>query len=174
MCIWSRYSSRLECKSVCLPLCVCACANRQDLSARASVRTCVVTAGFPGSMNDAVGVCSCLQQGTAKQSCCRRDLGLLVVPDALQLCSCALCCCQRGLPQAVIYKWNYLAAAPCVLLSMSNAYCYQVSRWVATAAHASCLFYCCSIMCSFVFGLFPALVLVFVIRIKSCASCPCI
>ena len=36
-------------------------------------------------MNDAVGVCPCLQQGTAKQSCSTRDLGLLVVPDALQL-----------------------------------------------------------------------------------------
>ena len=54
LCIWSRYPSRLDCKSVCLPLCVyaraplvktwlqerlcvCACATRQDLTARASV-----------------------------------------------------------------------------------------------------------------------------------------
>ena len=31
----------LECKSVCLPLCVFACATRQDLTARASVCLCV-------------------------------------------------------------------------------------------------------------------------------------
>jgi hypothetical protein len=37
---------------------------------------------------------------------------------------------------SVLYKWNYLAAAPCIRISMSSAYCYQVSRLVATAAHA--------------------------------------
>ena len=28
---------------------------------------------------------------------------------------------------SALYDWNYLAAAPCVLISMSNAYCYEVS-----------------------------------------------
>jgi hypothetical protein len=41
-----------------------------------------------------------------------------------------------SLSVSVLHKWNYLAAEPCILISMSNAYCYQVSRWVATAAHA--------------------------------------
>jgi hypothetical protein len=29
----------------------------------------------------------------------------------------------------VLYEWNFLAAAPCIRISMSNAYCYNVSRY---------------------------------------------
>ena len=30
---------------------------------------------------------------------------------------------------SALYDWNYLAAAPCLLISMSNAYCYEVSGY---------------------------------------------
>jgi hypothetical protein len=60
LCIWSRYPSRLDCKSVCLPLCVCACATRQDLSARASV--CVLACVYVPvrTEKDAMRVCVCV------------------------------------------------------------------------------------------------------------------
>jgi hypothetical protein len=94
----------------------------------ASEPVCLVTSGSTGAMNGAVGVCSCLQQGTAMQSCSRRDLGLRVVPDALQLCAVSMHAGASSRLVSALYDWNYLAAAPCILISMSNAYCYEISR----------------------------------------------
>jgi len=65
------------------------------------------------------------------QPCCITALGGL-----FSVCQCARQMDTSVCQCALHYKWNYLAAAPCVLISMSNAYCYQVSSWVATAAHA--------------------------------------
>lgn len=75
-----------------------------------------------------VGVCTCMQQPTPLQGCSRVDLSMRVVPDASQLCAVSLHAGASSRTVSARYDWNYLAAAPCVLISMANAYCYEISR----------------------------------------------
>ena len=89
---------------------------------------CLVTDSSGGS-SGTVGVCTCLQQQTPLQSCARSDLSLRVVPDASQMCAVSLHAGASSRSVSALYDWNYLAAAPCVLISMSNAYCYEVNGY---------------------------------------------
>ncbi len=90
--------------------------------------TCLVSKGSSSSADGAVGVCSCLQEGLVLQRCSSKDLSLRVVPDASQLCAVSLHSGASSRSVSALYDWNYLATAPCILISMSNAYCYEVSR----------------------------------------------
>jgi len=91
---------------------------------------CLVTQmSSSSSGNGAVGTCSCMQEGLSLQKCSRRDLSLRVVPDASQLCAVSLHTGASSRSVSVLYEWNFLAAAPCIMISMSNAYCYDVSRY---------------------------------------------
>jgi hypothetical protein len=76
-----------------------------------------------------VGVCTCLQQRTPLQSCPAVDMGLRVVPDAGQMCAVALHTGASSRSVSAMYDWNYLATTPCILISMSNAYCYAVGGY---------------------------------------------
>ena len=58
------------------------------------------------------------------------DLRQRVVPDASQLCAVSLHAGASSRTVSAQYDWNYLAAAPCILISMGNAYCYEISRCV--------------------------------------------
>ena len=60
--------------------------------------------------------------------CSRMDLRQHVVPDASQLCAVSLHAGASSRTVSAQYDWNYLAAAPCILISMGNAYCYEISR----------------------------------------------
>jgi hypothetical protein len=91
---------------------------------------CLVTQmSSSSSGNGAVGTCSCMQEGLSLQKCSRLDLSLRVVPDASQLCAVSLHTGASSRSVSVLYEWNFLAAAPCIMISMSNAYCYDVSRY---------------------------------------------
>jgi hypothetical protein len=70
-----------------------------------------------------------MQLQTPLQGCSRPDLGLRVVPDASQMCAVSLHAGASSRSISALYDWNFLAAAPCVLISMSNAYCYEVSKY---------------------------------------------
>lgn len=56
-------------------------------------------------------------------------MGLRVVPDAGQMCAVALHTGASSRSVSAMYDWNYLAATPCILISMSNAYCYAVGGY---------------------------------------------
>ena len=58
------------------------------------------------------------------------DLQQRVVQDALQLCAVSLHAGASSRTVSAQYDWNYLAAEPCILISMGNAYCYEISRCV--------------------------------------------
>lgn len=90
---------------------------------------CLVTDSSSSNSGAAVGVCSCMQQTTTFQSCSRVDVAMRVIPDASQLCAVSLHAGASSRTISAMYEWNYLAAAPCVLISMGNAYCYEVSRY---------------------------------------------
>ena len=81
------------------------------------------------SSSGARGTCACMLQRTPFQSCSRKDLSMRVVPDASQLCAVSLHAGASSRSVSALYDWNYLAAAPCVLISMSNAYCYEVGGY---------------------------------------------
>jgi hypothetical protein len=49
------------------------------------------------------------------------------VPDASQTFAVSLHAGASSRSVSAPYDWNYLAAAPCVLISMSNSYCYEVN-----------------------------------------------
>ena len=73
------------------------------------------------------GTCTCLQSGEpVLQSCTRADAADRVFPDASQLCAITLDYRRVSTQTAISIDWNSLAAAPCVLISPSNAYCYNV------------------------------------------------
>lgn len=76
-----------------------------------------------------VGTCTCMQQQQPLQACSSRDLAMRVVPDASQMCAVTLHTGSSSRSVSAQYDWNFLAAAPCVLISMANAYCYQVSGY---------------------------------------------
>jgi len=63
-----------------------------------------------------------------KTGCSRMDLRQRVVPDASQLCAVSLHAGASSRSVSAQYDWNYLAAAPCILISMGNAYCYEINR----------------------------------------------
>ena len=56
------------------------------------------------------------------------DISMRVVPDASQMCAVSLHAGASSRSVSARYDWNYLAAAPCILISMANAYCYEVNR----------------------------------------------
>jgi hypothetical protein len=87
---------------------------------------CLVT---DSSSASTVGVCTCIQQRTPLQSCSAVDTGLRVVPDAGQMCAVALHTGASSRSVSAMYDWNYLAATPCILISMSNVYCYSVGGY---------------------------------------------
>lgn len=73
------------------------------------------------------GICTCLQSGEpVLQSCRNVDVQDRVFPDASQLCAITLDARRVSTQTAASIDWNSLAAAPCVLISPSNAYCYNV------------------------------------------------
>lgn len=92
---------------------------------------CLVTDSSMTSNGEggAVGICSCMQQTTFFQSCSRADMAMRVVPDASQMCAVSLHAGASMRSVSAMYEWGYLAATPCVLISMGNAYCYEVSRY---------------------------------------------
>ncbi len=51
------------------------------------------------------------------------------MPDASQMCAVTLHTGTSSRSVNALYDWNFLAASPCVLISMANAYCYQVSGY---------------------------------------------
>jgi hypothetical protein len=59
-----------------------------------------------------------------RAGCSRMDLRQRVVPDASQLCAVSLHAGASSRTVSAQYDWDYLAAAPCILISMGNAYCY--------------------------------------------------
>ena len=77
-----------------------------------------------------VGVCTCLQPTPPMQSCSRADLAMRVVPDASQMCAVSLHTGASSRSVSAMHDWAFLAAAPCILISMGNAYCYEVNRLV--------------------------------------------
>ena len=87
---------------------------------------CLVTDSSSASAGTSVGVCTCLQQPTPMQGCSRADVAMRVVPDASQLCAVSLHAGASSRTVSALYEWSYLAAAPCVLISMGNAYCYEI------------------------------------------------
>lgn len=89
---------------------------------------CLVTESSSSSPKVSVGACTCLLQATPLQSCSAKDLSLRVVPDASQMCAVSLHSGASSRSVSSIYDWNYLAATPCILISMANAYCYDVGR----------------------------------------------
>lgn len=76
-----------------------------------------------------VGTCSCMQQATPLMSCSRLDLSLPVVPDASQMCAVSLNSGTTSRSVSAMYDWNYLAVAPCVMISMGASYCYEVGGY---------------------------------------------
>ena len=56
VCLRVRYSSRLDYKSVCLPLCVCTCASLPGLTAKASC-VCECATGQDLTVRASVGLC---------------------------------------------------------------------------------------------------------------------
>lgn len=52
-----------------------------------------------------------------------------VIPDASQMCAVSLHAGASSRSVSALYDWNYLAAAPCILISMSNAYCYEIGGY---------------------------------------------
>jgi hypothetical protein len=78
------------------------------------------------SSSGSVGVCTCLQQPTPLQSCSRSDLSMRAFPDASQMCAVSLHAGASSRSVSALYDWSYLAACPCILISASNAYCYEV------------------------------------------------
>lgn len=89
---------------------------------------CLVTDSSSAS-NNVAGVCACMQQRPQLQSCSRADLAMRVVPDASQLCAVSLHAGASSRSMSALYDWNFLAATPCVLISMGNAYCYEVGGY---------------------------------------------
>jgi len=83
-----------------------------------------------------------LVRDTAATCCLVEDVSLgtsygsLAVLLHLGACSQSVSVLDKWTPLSVSVLYTTNGAAPCVLISMSNAYCYQVSSWVATAAHA--------------------------------------
>jgi hypothetical protein len=90
---------------------------------------CLVADSSISSSSTPVGTCTCMQQQQPLQSCAPRDLAMRVVPDASQMCAVTLHTGTSSRSVSAQYDWNFLAAAPCVLISMSNAYCYQVAGY---------------------------------------------
>ena len=72
------------------------------------------------------GVCSCMQAATPTQSCTSVDVANRVFPDASQMCAVSLDFRGVSASTSASLEWGSLAAAPCVLVSSSNAYCYNV------------------------------------------------
>ena len=72
------------------------------------------------------GICTCLQTPPTLQSCRRADLADRVFPDASQLCAISLDYRRLSTQTITSLDWNALATAPCILVSPSNAYCYNV------------------------------------------------
>jgi hypothetical protein len=87
---------------------------------------CLVT---DTSSQGTVGVCTCLQQPTPLQSCSSADLSMRVFPDASQMCAVSLHSGASSRSVSALYDWNFLATCPCILISASNAYCYEVSGY---------------------------------------------
>lgn len=100
---------------------------------------CLVTDSSISSSSTPVGTCTCMQQQQPLQSCASRDLAMRVVPDASQMCAVTLHTGTSSRSVSAQYDWNFLAAAPCVLISMSNAYCYQVRQKQNSHNHARCM-----------------------------------
>lgn len=92
---------------------------------------CLVSDSSSGGSGSAVavGVCACMQQRQPFQSCSNVNMGMRVVPDASQLCAASLHAGASSRSTSALYDWNFLVAAPCVLISMGNAYCYKVSGY---------------------------------------------
>jgi hypothetical protein len=67
-----------------------------------------------------------MMQRTSVQSCQSSDAGLRVVPDSSQLCAIAMDSRRRAASTEISADWGSLAIGPCILISMSNAYCYNV------------------------------------------------
>ncbi len=55
-----------------------------------------------------------------------------VVPDASQMCAVSLHTGASSRSVSALHDWGFLAAAPCIMISMGNAYCYEVNRYVST------------------------------------------
>ena len=90
---------------------------------------CLVTDSSTNSGGDGVvGACTCLQPTPPLQSCSRADLAMRVVPDASQMCAVSLHAGASSRSISALYEWGFLAATPCIMISMGNAYCYEVSR----------------------------------------------
>jgi hypothetical protein len=69
VCLRVRYWSRLDCKSLCWPLCVWACATCQALTARASAWTCMCHLSRFACKHLYVYACNITLQGPFMQTC---------------------------------------------------------------------------------------------------------